>query len=399
MIEMLTYISPSSGIGGTIKENAEDFIVEEIMPDGKILELNKKTEKEGEGEFCHFVLQKKNWTTASALKEISKRLRISQKRMSSAGTKDRVALTTQLASAFAVPPSKLKTLNIKDITINGAWSASDKVRLGELLGNRFRIKVTGCKENPEGKIEKIKQELNGKFPNYYGEQRFGTTRKNTHLIGEKMLKSQFEDAAMEFLANSDGEINESAKQARKELSETHDFSLAFRNFPKHLRLERSMLLHLSDNPNDYINAFRKLPRSILLLFVHAFQSHLFNLEVSERIREKAFTPEENEYFCETDTYGFPDINKKSDSGWLAISIIGSESNTTERQNKLLEKFDVRKEDFNIRSIPEISSKGNFRTMFAPLKDFSFKEKEFNFSLPSGCYATTALREFICEKKK
>ena len=152
--------------------------------------------------------------------------------------------------------------------------------------------------------------MNGKFPNYFGEQRFGSTRKNTHRIGERIVKGDFEGAVTEYLTNSDGEKNDSASTARKQLLETEDYAAALKNFPKHLRLERSMLAHLAETPEDYIGALRRLPRNILLMFVHALQSYIFNICISERIKNGEISCEEGEYFCGENEFGFPDINKK-----------------------------------------------------------------------------------------
>ena len=52
---MLFYLSKTPGIGGTIKNAPEDFIVEEITTNGDILETDKKIEKESEEDkFVHF---------------------------------------------------------------------------------------------------------------------------------------------------------------------------------------------------------------------------------------------------------------------------------------------------------------------------------------------------------
>lgn len=395
---MLTYLSKTNGIGGSIKNKPEDFIVEEILSDNTVLELNKEINKQDQdGRFVHFILQKKDWATANALKTIAKKLRISHKRFSQAGTKDKQAVTTQLASVFDVSKQEVVNLNIKDIQINGAWTAKDKVRMGELLGNRFTIKVIEASSDAEEKVQKIAKELNNKFPNYFGEQRFGSTRRNTHIIGQHMLKSRFDNAAMEFLSNSEGEQHEQAKQARKQLAETNDFALALKHFPKHLKMERSMLAWLAKNPNDYANAFRKLPRSILLLFIHAFQSHLFNILLSERLAEGELKLEDGEYFCKENN-GFPDLQNKQSKGWLVGKIIGYETELNEREQELVERLGVRIEQFKVNGIPEVGSKGTYRTLLAPLKDFSFDKDVFRFSLASGCYATSALKEFLNNKK-
>ncbi|HID73379.1 TPA: tRNA pseudouridine(13) synthase TruD, partial [Candidatus Micrarchaeota archaeon] len=339
------------------------------------------------------------WATANALKVIAKKLRVSHRRMGQAGTKDKRAVTTQLASAFEVPKESILALRMKDIKINGAWTAPDKVRMGELLGNRFTIMVSGAGDGADEKVSAIAAELGGRFPNYFGEQRFGTTRKNTHIVGEQLLRNRFDKAAMAFLSDYDGEMHEGAREARKTLAESQDFRKALQEFPKHLVMERSMLAHLEKRPNDFANAFRKLPRSILLLFVHAFQSHLFNKLLSERLSEMredgsdGLKPEDGEFFC-GESHGFPDLEKKQESGWLAGKLLGYESSPNERERMLLDECRMRTEDFRVRGLPEIGSKGSFRTFFSPLKDFSFADSAFRFSLGSGCYATTALREFI-----
>ena len=397
---MLSYYSSISGIGGVLKQKAEDFIVEEILPDGRVLELNTPVNLDGTGNFLHFVLQKKNWSTASAIKEISRKLRISHRNFSQAGNKDKSAITTQLLSVYGTKKEHLDSLKIKDIQINGCWYSEDKLHLGQLLGNRFTISVSDIRsKSPEKEVNSIYKDLDAKFPNYFGEQRFGSTRSNTARIGLLLLRNQFEEAAMEFLANSEGEINEQAKLARKSLSDSKDFSKAIKEFPKYLHLELSMLDYLSKNPNNFVGAFRKLPRTTLLLFVHAVQSLLFNQLVSERISEKSYKPEEGEYLCAEKRPGFPDISNSTTTGWLAVKLIGYESKPNEREKKVLREFNIQVDDFKLRSIPEVGSKGNYRTMFAPLNDFSFKNNTFKFTLPSGCYATTALREFLDQKSR
>ncbi|MBN1170351.1 tRNA pseudouridine(13) synthase TruD [Candidatus Micrarchaeota archaeon] len=380
------YFSKTPGTGGTIKNKAEDFLVEEIMPDGTILELNKKFELPGEGKFTHFILQKKDWSTSSALLETAKRLHIGHKRLNFAGTKDKTAISTQLVSAFDVPKEKITAIKIRDMQINGAWNAPDKVRLGALLGNRFTITVQGAAN--EERIPEIAEELQGKFPNFFGEQRFGSTRRNTHIIGQKILEEQFEEAVMVFLCDCGGEQNESAKHARQELESTKNFHDALKNYPKHLRLERKIIAYLEKSEN-YVGALKSLPRSTLLLFIHAFQSHLFNRMLEQRLGNIEL--EEGEYFC-GETLGFPDTGKAESEGWICGKLIGCNSPVNSREMAALEEAGITKEHFKIPKIPEIASKGTYRTLLAPLKNFQYNGK-FRFELPAGSYATVAMGEF------
>jgi len=376
----LAYLSKTPGIGGILKSCPEDFIVEEISEKIK-----------SNGDFSHFILKKTNWTTAKAIREVAKKLGIGIRKFGYAGNKDRTAVTTQICSVYRAEPSNLLSLKIKEIEILDAWKSKEPIKLGGLYGNRFKIKIKDL-EN-EKNIKKIEKELNGKFPNYFGEQRFGSTRKNTHIVGELLLRKKYDEAVMEYLCNTEGENNQDSVNARKELRNSLDFKSALINFPRYLSHERTLLDWLSKSPNDYVGSLRKLPKPILLLFIHAFQSYLFNLLVSERISEGKIKKEEGEFLCGINSYGFSDIEKKG-KGLLAIKIIGTDSKLNPREKNILRKFSLTQEDFKIRGIPELTSKGTYRTLFAPLKDFKYSDNIFQFELPSGCYATSAMREFI-----
>ena len=389
-----SYLSASEGIGGDIKRSPEDFTVEEITPDGTVLELYKTLEYPDSGEaYTQFILQKKDWSTSSALKRIAKALRVGQKRFSYAGTKDKVAVTTQRVSVFGVPKESITSLALMDLQINGAWGAKEQVRLGDLLGNRFRIVWNGDSEGAEEKVSSTLSGLDGKFPNYFGPQRFGSTRQNTHRVGELILRKRFQEAAMHFLAETGEEEHKGAREARSRLLESGDFSFALKEFPKHLKLERTMLAYLSENPEDYIGAFRKLPRYTLLLFVHAFQSYLFNECLSERIKDGMVRKEDGEFYCSSNSYGFPEPEKPG-MDWLCGKLLGYNSNPNEREKALLERHEISLDAFRIEEMPELSSKGHYRPLLSTFKDFQFKENIFTFSLSAGSYATSALREFM-----
>ncbi|MBI4399182.1 tRNA pseudouridine(13) synthase TruD, partial [Candidatus Micrarchaeota archaeon] len=240
-------------------------------------------------------------------------------------------------------------------------------------------------------------ELNGVTPNYFGEQRFGSVRKNTHLVGREILVGNFKGAVLNYLTFTNNEENEDAVIARKELASDLDYSKALKDFPRHLKYEKIILNHLAKNPNDFVNSLRKLPRGLLLMFVHAYQSYIFNVLLSKRISTGNLKPEEGEYTCALNDYGFPDLEKKTKKGFLVGKLIGYESSLNEVEKELFEKEAIDKEMFKIKSLPEISSKGSFRTLLTPLKDFNYKVDEeliLSFSLQAGSYATVVLREFI-----
>ncbi|MEW5955615.1 MAG: tRNA pseudouridine(13) synthase TruD [Candidatus Micrarchaeota archaeon] len=399
----------------------EEFVVEEILEDGAVLEAGKPFSREdAPGKFCHFVLQKRGWNTAQALDAVADCLHISRKRLDCAGTKDRNALTVQLCSAFAVPPQRLLSLKVKDIAINGAWNAGDKVRMGSLLGNRFTIMLNfeNCKEWPDtAKVEARAKESGYCFPNYFGDQRFGSLRRNTHEVGKLLLQGKMEAAAMNFLTFTDEREEGAGREARKRLAEQKDFSKALSYFPNYLKYERTMIAHLSVYPKDFVGALRKLPRATLLMFVHAFQSHLFNEMLRKRIADGPLEAGKGDFWCDADEHGFPllwggdavkqvkskaeaaKLQKRVDKSkaFLAANIIGSESKLNAEEKAFLKEQGMSQENFVVKSIPEVSSRGSFRSMLAPLKGFEVLEQspvKIRFALQSGAYATEALKHLL-----
>ena len=400
-----------------------EFLVEEITSKGNLIKINEPfTEEEKPGEFIHFAMQKTNWTTADAIKQIAKKIRAGSQRFNWAGTKDRNATTTQLVSCFgksALEP--LKNLDVKDIKILGIWTANKKIKLGDLKGNRFTITLTktNCQTNeinPE-KIETKLKELNNFTPNYFGAQRFGI-RNNSHKVGEYILKGEVDKAVWEILVGSpDAETNEIAKLARSKLNTHKDFALAYEEFPRHLHLERDLLAYLKNHPNDFIGAFRKLQRQSLLIFVHAFQSALFNQLLQSRIKEeKTFQLDENTLVCELDEFGFPNedkttivtnenktrLEKEFKEGKIVPldALIGSETKLNPLQKELLTTHNVTQEMFKLPAIPELATKGSLKPRLVKITNFAILQKEplkLQFTLPSGAYATTVIEQLIEQK--
>ncbi len=375
-------------VKGSIKEKLEDFIVNEIDAKGRVVDENYVPD-ETEGKFSVFVLKKKDYATDMAVKRLAKYLHITARRFGYAGMKDRKAITTQLISIFAMQPERLNNIRAEDIEVINPRKAAEGLRLGDLKGNQFRIRIG----NKEGDLGAIEKQLNGLFPNYFGEQRFGSARMCNHKIGYLILKGDYESAAMMYLTDTGNEYDQRTVDARKELAETRDFAKAFMNFPRYRTHEMLMLEHLKDKPNDFINAMRMLPKFTRILFIHALQSFMFNLEVSERIKQGALEPEGGECGAAADEFGFLDEENKG-NGPTVINVIGHNSETTERENNMLNALGIAKEEFRNKSMPEMTCKGDKRAMLAPYLDFREDGEWASFRLGAGCYATSLLREFM-----
>ena len=108
-----------------------------------------------------------------------------------------------------------------------------------IKGNRFHITIRGIEqqasfieETTRNVIEQIEQI--GGVPNFFGHQRFGTIRPNTHLVGKYLTNKDPEKAAIAFLAEPTIHEHPQAQEARQQLQDTMNFKEALELFPKFL---------------------------------------------------------------------------------------------------------------------------------------------------------------------
>ena len=89
---------------------------------------------------------------------------------------------------------------------------------------------------------------------------------------------------MIYIGNPNDEEDECSRLPRQRLQETMDLETAMREFPRTLTFERMLIGWVLRNPGDWSGAIRTLPPNLQMMFVHAYQSYLFNLILSERVR-------------------------------------------------------------------------------------------------------------------
>jgi len=437
------YATSSLGVGGVIRQRVEDFVVREVLVDGSeagIKPSERNVEQEALGSssvknrYLLCVLVKRNWDTFLALKAVAKQLGISTKRVQFAGIKDAKAVTAQHITVEDVSAEEIQKVRVKDIEIYPIGYFRSKLSSYYLLGNHFHITIRAIshsKPKIKERITKTIEELKaiGGAPNFFGHQRFGTTRPITHLVGKAITQGNFEKAAMLFLAKPSPHEHPESRWARKQLQKTQDFKQALKNFPKQLHYERLMLNHLAKKPDDFVNAFGRLPPKLRRLFPQACQAYLFNKFLSRRI-EKGLPlnrAEVGDYVVNVERSGLPmlrmhrvsntktvtEINKAIQAGkmQLTIPLIGfkqhhSQGLQGEIEKQILQEEDITMENFKIEAVPEMSLRGELRTATVPLDDFLIEEisedyanpskqkSELSFALHRGSYATIVLRELM-----
>lgn len=308
-----------------IKQIPKDFFVKEVVD----LKLDCN------GSYSYFKVTKVNYTTLRAVEAIARALNIDSKKIGFSGTKDKFAVTVQYFSVPFVKQERLEKVSIKDLKLEYVGKGNDPLFLGNLKGNKFKIVVRNIHELPN-KINK--------FKNFYGRQRFST---NNIEIGRALVKKDFK-TALNLLKEFDDE-------------------------------KEAIIEHLEFANNDFIGALRKINKRRLQIYIHAYQSFLWN-----------------------------EMAKISNLEEIPILGFGTKLDDATKQlaGTILDKEGIKLSDFIFRQFPELSSSGNSRKSIIYVSDVEFsrlEDDEFNpsmkkttvsFSLPKGAYATVFIDELF-----
>ena len=307
----------------TIKTVPEDFVVEELP----IVEMKPQ------GKFVYFWLKKRDYTTLDAVQAIARQLHVRVEGVGVAGNKDKRAVTKQLCSVSVRYESALQSFQHERVQLEIVGYGDDPVVTGLLQGNHFSIIVRNTAVLPQ------KREW---FVNFFGEQRFSSLNV---AIGKALLQNDFKKAI---------ELLHQAK-TRIVLSEG----------------------------NDVVQMLRSVPKKLLKLFVHAYQSQLWNEIVQELTKEQA-----------------TDLDLKVPLPGFGFD--GPEEIRT-RYEQLLEKDHLSFNAFVIRQLPDISGEAQERNVWVRVPDLTISQKQdstllLTFTLPKGAYATEVVRQLFEDKK-
>lgn len=234
-----------------------------------------------------------------------------------AGTKDRRAATVQRISISRQSAENLARLNgrIAGVKVGDFKYEDHKISLGQLKGNEFVITIKNCAvgssegcsftrrlEMLQACVEAaVKNTTQTGFINYFGLQRFGTYQIGTHVIGMKILTEDFQGAVDAILYFDPGlvlEGRDSAGQAMPEdvlraracsvFKSTGNAEAAIKVLPRRFNAEVSVMRHLSRTPGsakDYTGALLSVSKGLRDMYLHAYQSYVWNWVASKRWAE------------------------------------------------------------------------------------------------------------------
>jgi len=329
-----------------LKQVPEDFIVREV----------KKLDIKG-GRFAYIKVKKKLRNTLNVAKEISRQLSLKEKQVGFAGSKDKHAITEQYFSVEGVNEERINNLNIENVSFEFVGYGKNPISLGDLEGNEFEIVI----RNLDSNFINVK-EIDF-VANYFDEQRFSLHNAD---IGKHLIKKEF-DKVMDLI--DDSRANN----------------------------------HLKKHPKDYIGALKKLSPRLLKMYVHAYQSYLWNETLAEYLR--SYDGKEVAYSLGK----FVFVSERLD---LKVPLIGFDTELKDEKIKgiirvLMKKEEISFDNFVIKQIPDLSREGELRSAFVDVKEFKLfnvEEDELNpgkkkvkvsFVLGKGSYATIVIRKLFC----
>ncbi len=444
------YATATKGIGGVLKARVTDFRVEEISTSvhldnkgrftvAKIMLTNWETNR-----FCN--------TLAKALSIPRNRIFFAGTKDKRAVTQQLFVIDAPRAKVAAVeiPDVEIEVIGRTHQKIGFGNHRGNRFTIVV----RGCANEDGSPMSVEDALEQVKliqEEMasklgDNKFPNWIGPQRFGSGRPVTAEVGRHVIAGDWKQAALTYIAMEGESENDDVAAFRAHVRKNGPTEEGLELAPRWLGFERKMVEHLLHRPDDYIGAFRKLPGNLQLMTVHALQSVVFNKSLHARLAAEhpISWPVAGDMVGRIDEKGqldasscvvveertLPRIIRNCELGRLSPTgpLPGTEIKTCEGKSGDIEKqvidsMGLTDMDWNVEAIPRLSTRGTRRSLVTSFNELSVDNVpladdesmgerwktgpnensrwhpegaciRFRFTLASGSYATTLLREFM-----
>ncbi|KAL0236330.1 hypothetical protein GEMRC1_002912 [Eukaryota sp. GEM-RC1] len=263
-----------------------------------------------------FTLIKENTDTLNTLRILAKFIGVSPKIFKISGIKDKRAVTAQYVTGFKLPKETLiKANTMRNIRVSNFSYVKDSLELGKHSGNRFTLILRNLQAKDSTDIEEIvndavEQVKEKGFINYFGLQRFGTTAVQTQVLGGLLLSGNYLKFLKYFVCAESPYDTDETKRARLLFNDfennVENLKLVLSAFQKSrnvhrnaYELETKVLSKLKDTPTDLFGAVLALGKGLFQLYIHAFQSLIFNKLATFRLETFGDVPVVGDFVLES----------------------------------------------------------------------------------------------------
>lgn len=257
--------------------NEESFIVEEIINWSNIGFSREN------GSYVVFEINKKDIDTFKTLRIISNELCIPEQNIFFMGLKDKDSTSKQfffvkkeLVSKHVVGKEIILNNNLKYKIIG---YVARKPRRKDLVGNKFTLIIRGTDKKDYCTSANIMDKI-AKYglPSYYGYQRFGLKRTNSHLLGKYLISGRIDLFIREFLKGV--YPNES------------DESIINRIYH---RFDKMLYEYILVSTREIWRAVSKVNKMIRNILIDAYASYLYNMLLNRIIENHGWTGLDKEF--------------------------------------------------------------------------------------------------------
>ncbi len=398
------------GVGGVIKRFDEDFFVTEVP----------LYPASGEGTHQYLTIEKRGLTTLDAIRRIGRALGVAPRQIGYAGLKDAHAVTRQRISVEHVAEERIAALDLPGIAVVSVERHTNKIKLGHLAGNRFRIRIREVNrireatDDPLLRVAAIMDVLEKRgSPNYFGPQRFGVRGDNAK-IGTAVLGEDYDEAIAMMLGRPTNADRPDIHQARA-LFDDGRYEESAAAWPRRFSDQQRQVLTYMRSGRDARKAWMATAHPLRKLLISAVQSELFNQVLARRIDEidqlylgdLAWKHANGACFrVEDATVEQPrcDALEISPTGPLfGKSMTEPEGTPGEMESSILAESSLTQKHF--RPQGGVRLDGARRPLRIPLLEPSTQTArddagtyiELQFTLPPGAYATCVTRE-VCKNE-
>jgi tRNA pseudouridine13 synthase len=259
------------GTGGRIKVHPADFVVTEIP-------LYQPC---GQGDHVYLYIEKQGLGSLEAADRIGRALGRPRAAVGIAGLKDAQAVTRQWMSLERVDAERAAKLHLPNIRILAVARHRNKLKIGHLAGNRFEVRIRGCRPGARQLAERVLAMLAARgVPNRFDYQRFGR-RGDNHLLGRALVLGQYEEFCNQFLGRPSPRNDSPRLVHARQLYDAgswHEAAGLFSGSPDHQRVLATLV-----RTRDPARAAAALPKQLARLLVGALQSDIFNAILERRM--------------------------------------------------------------------------------------------------------------------